>query len=218
MKLALVIVFIVSLTAYLLFYFTSDQSSEITMHMPWQVNIHDPLHSEVFGVVLNKTTLNQAIQLFGQIEGVALFRDKQGNYSLEAYFGKVRTGPFGARLIANLEVPQVVLEKMTEDATKRVKTRDGSIKWDLKTHIQLEQGARKIKSLTYIPDYSGLDQAYILEQFGQPAQRQKLDETAQLWFYPEAGIRIMIDSEGKDMFEYSAPAQFVLQYTVETQH
>lgn len=218
MKLALVIVFIVSLTAYLLYYFTSHQSSEIQMHMPWQVSVHDPLHSEIFGVVLNTTTLNQAIQLFGQMEGVALYLDKQGEYSLEAYFGKVRAGPFSARLIANLEAPPAALEKMTEDAAKRVKTRDGSIKWDLKAHTQLEQGARKIKSLTYIPDYSGLDQAFILEQFGQPAQRQQLDETTQLWFYPEAGIRIMIDSEGKDMFEYSAPAQFVLQHTVETQY
>lgn len=217
MKLALIIVFAVSLLAYILFYFTTDKSSDTRMNMPWQVSVHDPLHSEVFGIVLNTTTLDQARQQFGQLEGVALFLNEHNQYSLEAYFGKVKAGPFGARLIANLDAPQVELEKLTEHATNRIKTQHGSVKWTLERQKQLEQGARAIKSLTYIPDYSDLEQDFIVKQFGQPAKRQKVDETTQLWFYPETGIRIMVDSEGKEIFEYSAPAQFVLHNPVETQ-
>lgn len=211
MKLALIIVSTISLLAIVLYYSTMEKSEEgAVSDMPWQVTVHDSRHSEVFGIVLNKTTLEQARQRFDKLDGIALFQNKQGKYSLEAYFGKVSIGPFGARLIANLDAPQEVLEGLTQHTIKRIKTKDGSYKWTLTAQKQVEQGLRKIRSLTYIPDYSGIDVDFILERFGQPDRRQKVDETTEILFYSEPGVRIMVDSEGKELFEYSAPAQFNL--------
>lgn len=217
MKLALIIIVVISLLAAALFYFTTDRTSEIQVNLPWQVTVHDPLHSEVFGIALNKTTLDQARNLYGESDGLALFLNSQGHYSLEAYFGKVNAGPFSARIIFNLKAPQQELEKLTEHARKRIKTQNDSIKWTLKAEKQFEQGRRIIQSLTYIPDYSGMDQDFILQRFGQPENRQKVDENSAVWFYPELGVRILVDSEGKEMFEYSAPAQFSSNISLEVQ-
>ena len=208
MKLALIIVFLISLLTFAVFYFTAEKSAAEAADMPWQVTVHDPGHSEVFGIVFNQTTLDQARQQVGKLDGIALYRDPQGRYSLEAYFGKVSLGPFSARIIANLVAAQDELEKLTEHTVKRVKTDDGSLKWTLVDQKQSEQGLRQIQALTYIPSYSGMDGAFIEQRFGQPDQRQTIDETTQLWFYPELGVRIMLDSEGKEIFEYTAPEQF----------
>ena len=208
MKLALIIVSVVSLLSLLGFLFTVEKPSGEPVDMPWQVTVHDAGHSEVFGIVLNRTSLEQARRQFGKLDGIALYRDQQGRYSLEAYFGKVSLGSFSARIIANLAATQDELEKLTEHTVKRVKTDDGSLKWTLIDQKQSEQGLRRIQSLTYIPSYSGMDGAFIEQRFGQPEQRETVDETTQLWFYPELGVRIMIDSDGREIFEYTAPDQF----------
>ncbi len=210
MKLALLIIASVTLIAVVLFYSTAEQSLNEPADMPWHITVHDAHHTEVFGIVLNTTTLEQARQKFGQLDGLALFKSMKGDYSLEAYFGKVTIGPFSARIIANLDVSQSELESLTEHTIKRVITKDGSQRWTIKTNKQAEQGVRLIKSLSYIPAYSGMDQAFITERFGEPESRKVVDETTELWFYPQQGVRIMVDNDGKELFEYTTQDQFML--------
>ncbi|MCK4709777.1 MAG: hypothetical protein KAU21_14245, partial [Gammaproteobacteria bacterium] len=168
MKLALLIITLITILASVVFYFTTDRSLNEAADMPWHVIVHDPGHSEVFGIVLNTTTLEQARNKFGQLDGIALFLSEQGEYSLEGYFGKVTIGPFSARIIANLDASQAELESLTEHTIKRVKIDNGSLRWTLKGDKQVEQGSRTIKSLSYIPVYSGMDQSFILQRFGEP--------------------------------------------------
>lgn len=103
---------------------------------------------------------------------------------------------------------------MLESTIKRVPTEDGSLKWTLSQDVQQEQGGRKIKSLTYLPSYRGMDQEFIRERFGYPVKREVVDETTELWFYPEPGVRILVDNEGNELFEYLAPTDFKLSYGV----
>lgn len=209
MKLALKIIAIISVLAFILFYFTIDKRSVEAVAMPWHVTVHDARHSEVFGVVLNETSLEQAREMFGQLDGIGLFQTEDGQYNLEAYFGKVMIGPFAARLIANLDASQQELQELVEKHTiKRIKTEQGSLRWTLSTQKQEEQGIRKIKALSYIPSYGGMDDDFIESRFGQPSSRQRVDETTELWLYPDIGVRIMLDEEGKEMFEYTTPAAF----------
>ncbi len=208
MKLAFLIIVFVTLVASIVFYVTTDTFQNKPTDMPWHITVHDASHTEVFGIILNRTTLEQARQKFGQLDGIALFQNAQGEYSLEGYFGKVAIGPFSARIIANLAVPQAELEQLSRHTIKRVVTDNGSQRWTLKADKQLEQGGRLIKSLSYIPAYSGMDQQFIKRQFGEPASRIIVDESTERWFYPQKGIRILVDNDGKDLFEYIAPAQF----------
>jgi hypothetical protein len=209
MRLALIIIAVTSLLAFILFYFTMEPARPGRAgDLPWQVRIPDPTHSEVFGLVLNTTTLEQARQHFGQLDGLALFQDKRGRYTLEAYFGKVSIGPFSARLIANLDASQQDLETMSQHSVQRTKTEQGGYKWILQSQQQSGQGFRKIRNLTYIPGYKGMDAKFLIERFGEPSSRKSVDDTTELWFYPERGIRIMLDKEGREVFEYAAPAQF----------
>lgn len=178
--------------------------------MPWHITVHDGNHVEVFGIVLNQTSLEQAREHFGQLEALALYQNTSGVYNLEAYFGRVEIGRFKARIIANLEASQDDLEALTMHAIKRVKTEEGSDRWTLNPDQLVGQGLRKITTLSYIPDYSGLESDFILQKFGEPASRLPVSETAQLWVYPNKGVRVLIDSQGREIFEYMSPDHFKL--------
>ncbi|MDJ0881014.1 MAG: hypothetical protein QNJ56_05140 [Gammaproteobacteria bacterium] len=208
MKLAFKIILIATVLAFILFYFTLEEPSDQAVQMPWHVTIHNENNSEVFGVMLNQMTLEEARQKFGQLEGIALFQNKDGRFNLEAYFGKVSIGPFAARLIVTLNAPQSALEALQDHSVKRVKTDDGSTRWTLTAQKQVEQGLRTIKTLTYIPSYGGMDAEYLKQRFGSPATQERIDETTELWSYPHLGVRIMLDNDGKEMFEYTSLADF----------
>lgn len=208
MKLALIIVLATTLVAGVLMLLTPPPPSDKQAAMPWQVIVHDAGHSEVFGIMLERTLLGEAVTRHGPLEGIALFHDDQSGYSIEAYFGKISIGPLSARLIANLAGEQAELQALAQQTTKRTQTESGSRKWELSERQQQAQLQRAIRSLTFIPGYGGMEEDYLLARFGQPASRQKVDDNSELWLYPEIGVRILFDREGKEVFEYIAPARF----------
>ncbi len=208
MKLALAIISVIALISITLFYFTVDRNPGQAVDMPWHVEVIDPSHSRIFGIELNRSTLDQARRRFGQVDGIALYRDPDGVFSLEAYFGKVYFGHFTARLIATLDASQQEMEELTGLTIKRVPKEDGSIRWTLNSEKQHEQASRLIRTLSYIPDYKGMDADFILQRFGEPEKRVALEEGAERWYYPQLGVRILIDPQGKELFEYMPVDQF----------
>lgn len=209
MKLAMIIIAALSAASVALFYLTIDQQAPSkSVDMPWDIQVIDEQHSEVFGIVLNQTTLEQARDRFGKLEGLALFQNTQGMYTLEAYFGKVSFGPLSARLIGVLSIPDQQIDGLIETSVKRVITEDGSIRWTLAPEQQVAQADRKIRALTYIPGYSGMDQAYLEQRFGPANRLEQVDETTQIMLYPTKGLRIMVDTEGKEMFDYVPLSDF----------
>ncbi len=207
MKLALKIVLVVMLLSFGLYYLTMDSGQRpARVQAPWQIRVESPEKVEVMGVTLGQTTLEQLRQRFGQVEGIALFQNPDGRYSLEAYLGKVNIGPLSGRWIVTLAASQTELEALTRRSIKRIKTENGSIRWTLKPDAQAEQADRVIATLTMIPGYSGMDADFLRSRFGEPTEIREVDEDSEQWLYPERGLRILLDRKGKEMFEYMTPA------------
>ncbi len=207
MKLALKIVLVVMLLSFGLYYLTLDTGQPpARVQAPWQIRIDGPDRLEVMGVALGQTTLEQLRQRFGQVEGIALFQNPDGRYSLEAYLGKVNIGPLSGRWIVTLAARQAELEALTRRSIQRVKTENGSIRWTLKPDAQAAQADRAIATLTMIPGYSGMDAEFLRSRFGEPTEVRKVDEDSEQWLYPQKGLRILLDRKGKEMFEYMTPA------------
>jgi hypothetical protein len=208
MKLALIIIIIVSVLSFVAYKATGPGSSGAGIPMPWQLTVLDQQHVEIFGLVLNRSTLGQAAERFGVLEDVAIYRNPEGRFSLEAYLGKVSFGPLSARMILNLKAEQGELEALAENVRKRSNTENGSAKWVLSDQQKQQQMQRPIRALTYIPDFSGMEEAMLRQQFGEPESRKAVDEHSELWFYPASGVRILVDKQGREVFEYSSPAEF----------
>ncbi len=176
--------------------------------LPWQVQVLSPERLRVFDLELPRSTLRDAIAKFGQLESVSLFQSKQGVFSLEAYFGKVSLGPLKARVIATLDAPQSHLRELAAGALTMKYTKDGERRFVLDQERIAAQLSRPLRALSYIPAYSGLDADFFRKRFGEPAYYLKINDHSVQWFYPERGVRILIDVKGKEVLEYQPPADF----------
>jgi hypothetical protein len=206
MKLALKIVLAIALLSFALYFFTTDfDRPPARVTTPWQIEVLGPDRLRVMDVVLGEATLEQLRQRFGQVEGLALFRNPDGRYSLEAYLGKVRIGPFSGRWIVTLDASPQEMEALSRRSVQRIKTGNGSIRWTLEPQAKAEQANRVVTTLTMIPDYSGMDAEFLRSRFGKPGSIVAIDEKSEQWIYPDRGLRILLDREGKEMFEYMPP-------------
>jgi hypothetical protein len=64
-----------------------------------------------------------------------------------------------------------------------------------------------LTAIAFIPA-ARLDEAIILQRFGAPAERIRQGETLEHFLYPAWGLDIVLDSKGKGVLQYVAPAEF----------
>lgn len=178
--------------------------------LPWQIEIQDDGNSQVLGLNLGADRLEEAIQVYGPPEGLALFSPgpEPRNFSLEAYFGSVHNGPLAANLILTLDADQSSMIAMSQRVTDRKPGTSGSWQWKLNAQDQARASQLPIKAITYIPHYSKLDEEFFRLRFGEPERKLPLDATSQRWLYPSKGLAILIDQKGKEVLQYLAPRNF----------
>jgi hypothetical protein len=178
--------------------------------LPWQVTALPDGTSQVLGLHLGSATLDDAVAKLGTPENIALFVDKTGGRSLEVYFGTVLLGPLKGTIIATLAADPDLLDALEAGAVGREGAQDGAIKRYLGDKDKTGLGGQRLVGISYVPGYSGLDADFFRERLGEPPAWRTENEHAVSWFYPAKGLSLLIDTEGKDVFEFTAPRDFVL--------
>lgn len=181
---------------------------ETRIDLPWQITPLPDGTSRVIGLQLGSATLADAIARFGEPESMALFIGRDAVRTLEVYFGTVRFGPFEARIITTLDADDGLLDTLAANAAGREGTRSGAVKLLLRDADKAGLTGQRLRGLTYIPAYGGLDAEFFRENLGEPAAWLELSEHAVTWLYPDLGLSLLIDSGGKEAFEYVAPRDF----------
>src|SRR5574343_428421 len=64
-----------------------------------------------------------------------------------------------------------------------------------------------IRAMAFIPS-AQLDEAVILERFGQPSERSRVNDHVEHLLYPAKGLDVVLDTKGKELLQYVAPARF----------
>lgn len=176
--------------------------------LPWHITPLEGGTSRVLGLHLGDATLADAISRFGEAESIALFINAEGERSLEAYFGKLRLGPWEARVITRLYADDDLLDRLAANAVGRKGTRSGDTRLlpaDDDKAALLGQG---LSGITYIPAYGKLEADFFRERLGEPAAWRQEGEHAVSWFYPDLGLSLLIDTKGKEALEYVPPRDF----------
>ena len=67
--------------------------------------------------------------------------------------------------------------------------------------------AAPIRAMAFVPS-AQLDEAVILERFGQPSERIRVNDHVEHLLYPAKGLDVVLDTQGKELLQYVAPARF----------
>ena len=184
------------------------QDPSTAQFLPWQIEPTEQGSTRVFGLTLGESTLQEAEDLFHGGAKVSLFVSPDAQYKVEAYFDKVMLGGFGAQLVMVMALSQEQQAAMFQRGARLSNLGGGRKKVtlagdDLKTIFHTP-----IASIAYLTR-ARLDDELLRKRFGEPAQRiREAENNTTHWLYPELGLDVALNDEGRAVLQYVSPKQF----------
>ena len=198
------------LLAQMLFAPQREAAPAATQGMPWQIELPGAGQSRVFGLTLGgaaASTLADARRLAAEAPKLALLAPQDAPPALEAYFESISFGPLTGKLVLSIAASAADLEAMRTNAAKTSHLDSGIRKYALHESDRERAERMPLAAIAFIPS-AGLDEAVILQRFGPPAERIRQGETLEHFLYPAQGLDVVLDSKGKEVLQYVAPAEF----------
>lgn len=207
---AVLFLLVAILLAQMLFPPQREAAPPTTQGMPWQIESPGPGQSRVFGLTLGgnaRSTLSDALRLSKEAPRLALLAPPNAPLALEAYFESVSIGPLTGKLVLSIAATPAELESMQAKAAKTDHLETGIRQFALNDADRQRAERLPLVGIVFIPS-AALDEAIILQRFGVPAERIRQGETLEHFLYPDKGLDLVLDSKGKEVLQYVAPADF----------
>lgn len=185
-----------------------EQATQAPDDLPWQITTSADGNPQVFHLEVGKSTLKDVIERLHSFPELAVFAHESRKRTLEAYFGTQRLGLFEAKIIAEMQADEAMLDTFQQNATKREGMASGQWKHtvaeaDLKTANHL-----LISKLVYMPAIN-YEPEIVAARFGEPAERlPSARKEVEFWLYPQQGLAILMNSEGGEILYYTTPALY----------
>jgi hypothetical protein len=175
--------------------------------LPWQITVHPDGNSEALGLTLGTSTLADVRQRFGPDTQIAIIAAPGENGALEAFVDPAQAGFIMGKLVVTAELPAATLKALREHALKSEFMESTTRKYTLHPEGEAQALHSRIVSLSFIPQAS-LDADVILARFGQPAARLRSNTHQEHFLYPDKGLDVLLDDDGKELLQYVAPRDF----------
>jgi len=176
--------------------------------LPWQVAVNTDGSSVALGLALGTGTLADVRQRFGPDTQIAIIAAPGEDGTLEAFVDPAQAGFIAGKLVVTAELPATsTLQGLRERALKSEFMESTTRKYTLRPEDEALALQARIVSLSFIPQAS-LDAEIILARFGQPAARMRSNERQEHFLYPDKGLDVILDTEGKELLQYVAPRDF----------
>lgn len=174
--------------------------------LPWQIE-QSPNGLRVFGLTLGHSTVADAQKKFHEQAEISLFVSDTGKFAVEAYFDQVNLGGLRAKVVLTAALSQADLQAMHERGLRTSAIGSGR-KVELHHDDRSKVWQSAIASINYLPS-STLDEALIVQRFGEPAQRVREEKSEILHLlYPQKGLDIALNKKNKAVFQYFPPQDF----------
>ncbi len=184
-----------------------EEKTMVVSDLPWQIEVFPDGSSEVFSVHLGKTSLDEMSRHLDKAPEMALFVGVDGPTDLEAWYGKTRVGVFDAKVVAHVAASQQQLVAFEQNAGDPEPMPSGSWRRNIGERDYPEVIMLPIDRITYIPSVH-YETDIAEKRFGKPAEIISEDEQSDYWFYPEKGLVLMMNQEGKEVLQYVRPDHF----------
>jgi len=187
--------------------FPAGKEKPSTPILPWDITIDANGNTKVFNLTLNQNTLSDAQKEFKKEPKISLFASSQEAYTVEAYFERLYISGIRADLILTLNIDQPSAAEMFERGLRLSQLGSGEKKITLdQADFSSAMGAT-ISHITYLPA-ANLDAELIQGRFGKPDERHTEESGITHWLYPQKGLDIALNPEGKEVLQYTSPAHF----------
>lgn len=210
MKLALSLIALVLLALIVPFLMPGPGQQEgvdPNSNLPWQITVDAQGGTSVFGLKPGISTLGEVRQrLGGEIE-VAIIAEPNELGSLEAYYSQVPLGFVLAKVIVTVDATNEAISAMRERAVKAKHMESMTRKITLQPDDMAAAELLPVRAISVIPTVN-LDEATIVQRFGEPGERIVLSEKRMHLLYPKQGLDILLDQDGKELLQYVAPQYF----------
>lgn len=174
--------------------------------LPWQITVFDDGSSEVFGLRLGHSSLNDARNnLSGEID-LAIIIDQQNKVGMEMYVNHFKAGVLAGKLVLVADLSQQQLAQMIANLDRGNYMASGARKLSPTDEDQQLALNTAIASITFIPSIN-LDEDIILNRFGNQPQKITIEGDTH-FLYPERGLDVVMSERGKELLQYVAPAAF----------
>lgn len=182
--------------------------------LPWQVESLPGGASKVMGLTLAPagathvaSTLADAQQQWGQAMQIAIIAAPGEDGLLEAFVDPASAGFITGKAVLTAHLASAEIRAMRERAIKSEFMESTTRKYTL-TPADLQTALKApITALSFIPQ-ANLDADTVVARFGTPAERVRSNGHLEHFLYPAKGLDLALDSEGKELLQYVAPAEF----------
>ena len=176
-------------------------------NLPWQITLDGQGGSSVFGLQPGTSTLADVRRRLGDTIEVAIIAQPDEEGALEGYYSQVPLGFVLAKVIVTVDVPKETILAMRERALKAQHMESTTRKITLHPDDLAQAEQMRIKAISVIPTVN-LDEATVVQRFGQPGERLVVSEKRTHLLYPQQGLDVLVDSDGKELLQYVAPRNF----------
>ena len=184
-----------------------DYSSQNIRGLPWQIELLPDGTSRVFGVTLAQSTLGEARELLGDDMELAVIVVAPDDSGLEMFYSRFTAGVFSGKLILAADIAPAALEGLLNRAVRLEHLESGARKFHLAANDVPIALQAAVKSITFIPSID-LDEPTALKHFGVPAETIRGSDGVAHLLYPDKGLDLTINKDGKDILQYVAPREF----------
>jgi hypothetical protein len=202
-KLVLIILSIAVLI-YTVFYLVSrDITLPDNQAMPWQSYVNDQGETVVFDLTMGKSTLADAMRLFGTEVEASLF-EEDNKRDLEVFFSSTKVGGISAKVILNLDLNNQQFSYLNNNIKETEVLSIDTKKISFNKAGESSMFALTINALTFIPR-ADLSADTLIGLFKKPARVDLVEPGIEYWYYPSKGLRIIVDTENKEILEFYTP-------------
>lgn len=188
-------------------------------YMPWEIDILDNGKTHVFGITLEKTTVQEANQIFANFAETLLVssphypsttepqteeQPQQREYRLIARYNNLTIGGLVAEIQLNYQLEPSTLLSLYQQF-KKISDRQGEEKTQmlsLDTKTEMSFLNTPVNRITYIPSVN-YDESLLIQHFGAPAREIQHGNGNTSWHYPPMGLEIILSATERDRFIYS---------------
>ena len=177
-------------------------------NLPWQIEVDGQGGSRVFGIRPGTQTLGEVRAILGgEAPEVAIIATPDEVGTLEAYYSELAFGFVLAKVILTVDTTPDMITAMRDRALKGKYMESSTRKILLHPDDLLAADAMPVRAISIIPKAS-LDEATVIQRFGAPGARVPIGDKRVHLLYPEKGLDVVVDADGKELLQYVAPRDF----------